>query len=168
MEEASSRVAEREHTASLLGKVLRTSFDIGHDRPRGGLAWDVEVTASDTFGIGTATEEGGFVPANESVKPELERARATEEAWVRQVLAGGDRLGLSDIDEVLTEGGFELTFLLGKGVSRPENGVAGARDLSAMELLEEGMAQWEIADFADSLAATPRLVNQVLAVWRGG
>ena len=73
-----------------------------------------------------------------------------------------------DVDEVLAEGGFELTFMLENDVSRPENGVAGARGLAAMDLLQEGMTQWEIADFADSLAATPRLVNQVLAVWRGG
>ena len=151
---ASSRIAEREKTASLLGRVLRTSFDI-------------EATASETFGIDNATE-GGIVLADKSITLEHDRARATEKAWVYQVLAGGDRLRLPDIDEVLAEGGFELTFMLENDVSRPENGVAGARGLAAMDLLQEGMTQWEIADFADSLAATPRLVNQVLAVWRGG
>lgn len=164
---APSSVAGREKTAGLLGEVLRTTFDIGHERPHGGLVWDVGVTGSDTFDIGTAAE-GGFVSADESVPPEHHRARATEEAWLCQVLAGGDRLGFPDIDEVLTEGGFELTIMLREVVPRPEDGAAGARGLSAMDLLEEGMSQWENADFADSLAATPRLVNQVLAVWRGG
>ena len=166
---AFSSVIGREKTAGLLGEVLHTSFDIGHERPQGGLVWGVGVAASDTFTTGTTTE-GGFESADESVTPEHGRVtgKATEEAWVRQVLAGGHRLGFPDIDEVLTEGGFELTIMLGEAVSRPEDGVAGARGLSAMDLLQEGMTQWENADFADSLAATPRLVNQVLAVWRGG
>ncbi|CAM9598877.1 unnamed protein product, partial [Laminaria digitata] len=145
-----SGVAERENTATLLGKVLRMSFDVRDER-KGELTWDVELTVSDTFDVGTATE-GGIASADESVTPEHERASAAEKAWVRQVLAGGDRLGLSDIDEVLTEAGFELATTLGKDVSRPENGVDGARGLSAKDLLQEGgMTQWEIADFADSL-----------------
>ena len=170
-----SRIAEeREKTLTLLGKVLRTSFDICDERGGGGLARDVEMTASDTLEIGTSWEVG-LVPTGESRTPEHERdASAAVEAWARQVLAGGDRLGLPDIDEVLSEGGFELVSALGNdGLPRPEhdglNGVvAGEQGLSAMDLLQEGMTQWEIADFADSLAATPKLVNQVLAVWRGG
>lgn len=87
-----------------------------------------------------------------------------------KVLAGGDRLSVPDIDEVLASGGFELALRLGENATE-SGGLAhdGAARLTRMEeeLVDGGLSRWEIADFADSLEATPKLVHQVLAVWRG-
>lgn len=99
-----------------------------------------------------------------------------DEEWVRQaasvVLAGGDRLSVPDIDEVLAGGGFELALRLGENATELGGKVAPAwaayLGIMEEELVEGGLSRWEIADFADSLEVTPKLVHQVLAVWRGG
>jgi len=98
-----------------------------------------------------------------------------DEGWVRnaasKVLAGGDRLSVLDIDQVLASGGFELALRLGNNATEGGelSAPAGAAYLAGMEdeLEEGGLSRWEIADFADSLQATPKLVHQVLALWRG-
>eukprot|EP00752_Nemacystus_decipiens_P003054 g2831.t1 len=100
---------------------------------------------------------------------------ADDEQWVRhaagKVLAGGDRLGVLDIHQVLEDGGFELALRLGNNATEPGGlAPAGAAYLAGMEedLVEGGLSRWEMIDFADSLdGETPRLVHQVLALWRG-
>ena len=102
-----------------------------------------------------------------------------DEQWVRhaasKVLAGGDRLSVANIDEVLASGGFDLALRLGRGDNATTEQLgglapAGVAYLAGMEeeLVEGGLSRWEVADFADSLEVTPKLVHQVLAVWRGG
>eukprot|EP00903_Cladosiphon_okamuranus_P016556 g15273.t1 len=102
-------------------------------------------------------------------------AGADDEDWVRQaaskVLAGGDRLSVPNIDEVLARGGFELALRLGENATEPGGlAPAGAACLAGMEeeLVDGGLSRWEISDFADFLEATPKLMHQFLAVWRGG
>ncbi len=141
---SSSSSSNTAATTTLLGRVLRAMFGAGAEQ---------------------AEAPPSMLPG-----PDEE-----EEPWVQQaaaaILAGGDRLSLPDIDEVLAGSGFELALTLGKNATE-RWGAASARveylgDLEE-ELLEEGLSRWELADFASSLEGTPTLVHEVLAVWRGG
>ncbi|CAM9488874.1 unnamed protein product, partial [Ectocarpus fasciculatus] len=71
----------------LLGKILTTTFQVGQ---KGALV-------AQSVGGGDALQALTGMETN------------AEEAWVRQVLAGGDRLSIPDIAQVLADGGFELS-----------------------------------------------------------
>lgn len=137
--------ASRAADTLLLGKILTTTFEVGQN---GALV-------AQSVGGGSALQALTGIEAD------------AEEAWVRQVLAGGDRLSIPDVAQVLADGGFELTPM--RAIERREVTASSFSRLREMEeeLQEEGLSRWDVADWADSLKVTPTLVHQVFAVWRG-
>lgn len=111
------------------------------------------------FGIGGVAPTSQHLPKTRSESTTPTAGAGEEEMWVRQVLAGGDRLSIPDINEVLAGGGFELVVMLGKNDAEQE-----VED----EFLGGDLARWKTAELAGSLEFVPNLVYQVLAVWRGG
>lgn len=145
-----------ETSEMLIGKILRKTFGFEGARETNQQDGD-RLENTEDVEIATPGSERGHEPAS-----------AAEQAWARRVLAGGHRLSIADIDEVLTDAGFELTLMLGRARWH-EHGEGETRGLAGMEeaLEEQGLSRWELADFAESLQPSPPLVHQALAVWRG-
>ena len=118
------------------------------------------------FRSGTdTTEEAVVSPARFS--PGRRETQVAEEAWVGRILAGGDRLRIAEIDNILSDDGFELTLILSRcGQAERVGDLNGVLEHAA-EMLAEDLSRWEAVDIADSLQPYPVLVHQVLAVWRG-
>lgn len=150
----------------LLHKVMRKTFGAGPSSTI--FAGNNDEAASTELDTETVSKE--FVAAaGEPTEYERELAKATEDAWVQQVLAGGDRLLIADIDNVLLDGGFKLTLMLGNRIGQYNPEGVRTRSLAGMaELVEGSMSRWEMADFADALEPIPVLVHQAVAVWQGG
>lgn len=148
-------------TDASLGKVLRRAFGIGN-KERGPL------TAF--LGSGTnVTGEEFNATAEASADVGIKWIQPVEVVWARQILAGGDRLSIVEIDEVLSDSGFELVLMLGEdsGRYKPAGTENNQRLEDIAELLDESVSRWEMADVTDAFDSTPSLIHQALAVWRG-
>lgn len=153
--DTSSRREEKPQTVASLGKFLRTAFGIGTTSHFGG------------------HEEGSINETADTQMAEVPRqaaeTHAEEDAWVRQVLVGGNTLGVVEIHEALSAAGFELSLMLGDSARYESEGARGKKKqhLSDLAGLMEGTSKWEVATLADVLEPSPLLVHQALATWQG-
>lgn len=153
--DTSSRRAELPPTVASLGKFLWTAFGIGTTPHFGG---------NDEGRI----DETGDIPTTEVPRRAAE-THTEEDAWARQVLAGGNTLGVAEIHEALSAAGFELSLMLGDSARYEPEGARGKKkqDLSDLAGLLGGTSKWEVAALADVLEPSPLLVHQALATWQG-
>lgn len=168
--------------AAKVGRILRNYFGIGGRKARqSSVAPGDEEVRQAAVSVGNRDNgEDSGTASDTNAEGKGERTVAVDEidAWVRHVLAGADRLGLADIDEILSEGGFELIGLLGSDSDVITNAqqMSGASDTvtrgdirdTFAELVEQdsGVSRWEMADFVNSLLQEPVLMHQTIAVWR--
>lgn len=160
--ESTGSSTERGSNEYLLRNVVRKIFGVRQERGVPRCCGGAHDASSDT----DATEDTFVSPIRSSLGPRHTK-NVAEETWVGKIIAGGDRLGITDIDKMLSDSGFELILTFGRCGQAEQGGDLHGVLKHVEDVIVKDLSRWEMADLADSFRPSPVLVHQVLAVWHG-